>query len=365
MTAGGAEGGRLERWLARHPALRRNLSLATFVTGFVWDSLTLNRIDHLLDNFVLLAYLAALAAMIVLVLRAQAGAIASPLLRRFARHYRFILQFFLGGLLAKYVVFYFKSASWTRTSVFLVLLVVLLVGNEFLEHRLENANLLAVLFFFCLLSFLAFFLPVLTNRINPALFIASGVLSLALSLALFAAALEGSGARLRKAAICIAATYAVVNSFYFTNLIPPVPLALQSAGIFHNVKRVGSGYEVEHVPAPWYRFWRRWDDPFLLAAGESAYCYSAIFAPHGIRVPVRHRWSRYDARSGWVETDTIRFEVVGGREAGYRGFTRKNLVDPGYWRVELETDRGQILGRVDFRIVRVESHPPLERRLIP
>ena len=361
MTAA-AEGGRFERWMARHPALRRNLSLAMFVTGFVWDSVTLNRIDHLLDNLVLLAYLAVLAGMIVLVLRAQAGALASERLRGFARHYRFILQFFLGGLLAKYVVFYFKSASWTRTSVFLALLVVLLIGNQFFDHRLDNPNLLAVLFFFCLLSFLAFFLPVITSRIDPALFIASGLVSLALSLALFAAA---PGPVFRKAAICIAVTYAIVNSLYFANLIPPVPLALQSAGIFHGVKRVGEGYEVEHVPAPWYRFWRRWDDPFLLAAGESAYCYSAIFAPRGIRVPVRHRWSRWDARSGWVETDTIRFEVVGGREGGFRGFTRKNLVDPGPWRVELETERGQILGRVDFRIMRVESHAPLERRQIP
>ena len=42
--------------------------------------------------------------------------------------------------------------------------VILLVSNEFLEHRLENAKLLAVLFFFCLASFLAFFLPVLLGR---------------------------------------------------------------------------------------------------------------------------------------------------------------------------------------------------------
>jgi hypothetical protein len=361
--------GRIERLLGRHPALGRLFPFVMFVSGFVWDSLTLNRIDHLLDNLVLAGYLVLFAALAVLIVRAQAGALRSPRLRRIERHFRWVLQFFLGGLLAKYVVFYFRSASWTRTSVFLLLLVVLLVGNEFLEHRLENPRLLAVLFCFCLLSFLSFALPVLVERIGTDLFLTAGAISLVTSLAVFAAAFPPGAAWGRSfgaAAALIAITWLTVTLLYFANLIPPVPLALRSAGIFHRVARVAGGYEVGYVPPPAYRFWRSWDDPFQLADGEAVYCYSAVFAPGGVRIPVQHRWSRRDPTLGWVDTDTIRFPISGGREGGFRGYTAKRAVTPGRWRVTLETEGGRILGSIDFGVVPVRGeHPPLITRLIP
>jgi uncharacterized membrane protein len=361
---------RWDRWLAAHPRLRKWLPFITFIAGFVWDSLTLNRIDYLFDNFVLAGHLAAFAVMIVLVLRAQARVLRRPGLRRFERHFRWVMQFFLGGLLAKYVLFYFKSASFTRTSLFLLLLVVLLVGNEFLEHRLENAKLLAVLFFFCLDSFLAFFLPVIASRVETGLWVFAGLVSLVASTALFAVAIPRRtgvwGREFRAAAGLIAGAWLLLNVLYFANLIPPVPLALRSAGVFHRVVHTAAGYEVTYVQEPRYRFWKRWEDPFQLAQGESVYCYSAVFAPRGVRIPVRHRWLRHDSAGGWVTTDTIAFQVAGGREGGFRGYTQKRTVAPGAWRVELEAGDGRILGRIDFTVVAAEANrPALVTRLIP
>jgi hypothetical protein len=45
------------------------------------------------------------------------------------------------------------------------------------------------------------------------------------------------------------------------------------------------------------------------------------------------------------------FEIHGGREGGYRGFSMKRAVVPGLWRVEVETQEGRIIGRIDFRVV--------------
>ena len=42
--------------------------------------------------------------------------------------------------------------------------------------------------------------------------------------------------------------------------------------------------------------------------------------------------------------------ISGGREGGYRGYTIKQRVMPGDWRVDAETAEGRIIGRVSFRV---------------
>ena len=96
-----------------------------------------------------------------------------------------------------------------------------------------------------------------------------------------------------RVAVWIGSIWLTVNVLYFFNLIPPVPLALKSdsAGIYHHVAHTSTGYEVQYVDPPFYRFWRKWDNPFYYSKGENVYCYTAIFAPDKVRVPVRHVWS--------------------------------------------------------------------------
>ena len=59
-----------------------------------------------------------------------------------------MIQFLLGGLFSAYVVFYFQSASFTKTAVFFALLLFLLVINEFLEKKYTNLYLQTSLFIF-------------------------------------------------------------------------------------------------------------------------------------------------------------------------------------------------------------------------
>ena len=342
------------------------LPIVTFIAGFVWDSLTLTRIDRMADNLILLGYLLALGAMIVVALRAKI--ITSPGMQKLLPHLPLAMQFLLGALLSSYVVFYFKSASWTRTASFLVLLVILLVGNEFLRDRLGNRVLIGVLYFFSLFSFLVFFLPVLLKRVDDTLFLISGGISLVLTLALFHIALPGDPVprwvRLRSLTLLVLGTYVAMHLLYFGGLIPPVPLALKSSGIYHSVDRTGSGYEVTYVSPPWYRFWKKGDDPFFMAPGDSVYFFTAVFAPQSIDVPVRHCWSRYSAESGWTTTDCAGFDVTGGREGGYRGFTVKKNMTPGRWRIEVTTERGRVLGLASFDVVAVSARPALVHSII-
>lgn len=358
---------RLQQFYARY---EKYTGLALFCLGFLWDSLTITRIDNPVDNLILLAYLAAIGAMIFIGLRRECGKFQFGFFDRVQPRFLWAMQFCFGGLFSSYVVLYFKSASWTRTQLFFLILVILLIGNEFLESRLANSQLLAVLYSFCLFSFLAFFLPVVLHAINVWIFLLAGVSSAGISIGLFWLGLRGDSERVRRRMIplgaLVAAVFLTVNVLYFANLIPPVPLALKSIGIYHSVAKTQDGYLAQYVPPPWHRFWRKCDDPFLYVKGEKVHCYAAIFAPSRVRVPVFHVWWRKSA-SRWIRTDRIRIDISGGRDGGFRGFTAKSGVAPGEWRVEVETDRGQTLGRMDFDIVASPAgHPahPLATRLL-
>jgi hypothetical protein len=98
------------------------------------------------------------------------------------------------------------------------------------------------------------------------------------------------GARHQIAGGMLAIT-ALINLFYFTNVFPPLPLVLSDAGIYHNVKRVGAGYQVqseEGEPAGWRTLLGVY--PTLhMAPGEKLYLYSAVFAPYRLTTAIEQR----------------------------------------------------------------------------
>jgi hypothetical protein len=343
--------------------------MAIFGVGFIWDSLTMTRVDNMIDNVILLFYLILIATMIIFTLGRQYGRVPPQWMQKYERHFLYAMQFCFGGLFSSYVIFYFKSASWTRTQFFFLILVFLWIANEFLHHRLKNGELLAILYSFCLMSFLAFFLPVILAAVNEWIFLLAGLLSLIISLAVFSIALgipqEGWKRRMAPIASCIGATIVMVNFLYFANLIPPVPLALKDADIYHSVIKTRNGYEVKYVPPSFWQFWKKSDGPFYYAPGDRAFCFTAIFAPAKVRVPVRHVWY-LKTKNGWMQTDKLEFEITGRSEGGYHGFTYKRKVTPGEWRVAVETFRGLPLGYVTFDVEQSPTPPrPLQTRLIP
>ncbi|MCF1193471.1 DUF2914 domain-containing protein, partial [Mangrovimonas sp. AS39] len=66
----------------------------------------------------------------------------------------------------------------------------------------------------------------------------------------------------------------------------------------------------------------------------------------------------------WVSGSKISFPIKGGRNEGYRGFSKKENVFSGKWRVDIETERGQVVGRVRFDIFIVDTAGVLETKII-
>ena len=156
--------------------------------------------------------------------------------------------------------------------------------------------------------------------------------------------------------------YLLFNVFYFFNFIPPIPLALKDSGIYHSVTRLGADYQVTYEPSAWYDVFNDYKNTVSWKKGEPIYCFSSVFAPTQIDARIYHEWYLFDEGSGkWVQKDRLGFLISGGRDGGYRGYSMKYGVEPGLWRIDIENERGQMLGRVKFDII--ETSLPVETKL--
>jgi len=240
--------------------------------------------------------------------------------------------------------------------VFVALLVVLLLANEFLHHKLVNITLLCTLYFFAVFAFLTFFIPVVSHKLSRASFFSSGGVALLLAAGLVTSIhrriFRREPVKLLQISSPMLLIFGLMSFFYLANWIPPVPLALKDSGIYHHVQRKGKRYVVKYWRQPGWAFWDRSDSRFPFAKGDTVFCFAAVFAPFDMTADVYYRWQLWDARrERWLQTDLLKYRISGGREGGYRGYTYKRNVRPGRWRVQVETEIGQVLGRIYFRVV--------------
>lgn len=340
-----------------HAYFRKNRRYAPvffFICGFIWDSLTLGRIDRLYDRMVLFSHLTSLTVTLYLFNIGEDGRWKETFLEKYEEYFPLAIQFFLGGLCSAFVIYFSRSVSLTKTISFFMILVILLFANELLKKRLSNKYLQFSAYFFVNFTFFTFFLPVLFKEMNPYVFILSGLISLGITLFLIIFIYIKSESvkaemSLFKMTGLILAIYLSINIFYYFNLIPPVPLALNTGVVAYNVERNNDEYEVTYHKDVWYRFWENDNISQALSTENNVYIFTSIFAPTELKKTVAHRWKWLNPNTEeWEVTDEIEYEITGGREGGYRGYTYKSGLMEGEWEVDVITDDNQIIGIIRF-----------------
>src|SRR3989344_1194053 len=331
----------------------RHISSASLILGFIIDNLTLKRIDLPFENLVLLTYITLALLSIIFFNLHQEGQFGSKFLSQFGVFLPVVMQFAFGGLFSGFIVFYSRSASIFTSWPFLLILLGVLFSGELLRGFYRRIEYQSAIFFTALFSFLIFYLPILTNRMNEFVFILSGTTALALFYAYFRfMSLLSASTRNQRGRILALTTviFVTINLFYFANILPPIPLSLKDGGVYHSIYRGAEGYKLqEEKRSLWERF--RIYERLRLARGESAYVFSQVFAPTDINTKIIHEWQYKDnSKGGWITASTISFSIVGGADGGYRGYSLKSNVFAGKWRVNVRTSRGQVIGRIKFRI---------------
>ncbi|HLV41789.1 MAG TPA: DUF2914 domain-containing protein [Brumimicrobium sp.] len=345
---------RFRNFIRRH---EKYAPIIFFTGGFIFDTLTLGRIDRVYDLTILSLHMTSLTIMIYLYNRVDDGRWKNTILDGYQIYLPLAIQFSFGGLSSAYVIYFSRSVSLSKTITFFVILVALLFANELLKRRISNKYLQFSVYFFVSFTFFTFMIPVFIKEMSTPIFLFSGLVSLIVTLTLITIVYHKSPStraeiKIRKLIGIIITIYATINLLYFTNLIPPVPLALDAGMVAHNVTKENGDYTVTYDQNEWYIFWRDHSLELILEPNERVYVFTSIFAPTEIKKSIHLRWKWYNkTTTEWEMVDNISYEITGGRDAGFRGYTYKENVKPGLWRVDVTTVEGLVLGIIDFEII--------------
>lgn len=345
----------------------RAVAAVFFAAGFVFDMLTVGRVDAWATIAQQAAYLAVIMAVLLQMFHEQGqpapDLAALPRVKRWILEYRgAVVHFLLGALLNLYAIFFFKSSSLAVSFAFLGFLVVLLLANESRRFKALGLQFKFALLALCLLAFFATLLPVLAGSIGLAMFLASMLVG---SLPLAAAGWwirrahpERFAAARRQILVPAGCVLLGFLAFYLFRLIPPVPLSIPFIGVYHSVERTAEGYRLTHE-REWWRFWHNGDQAFRAQPGDKVYVFFRIISPARFadQVQVRWYWRAGGGIGGWALHDTIPMGIVGGREQGFRGYGFKANYQPGAWKVQVETKDGREIGRIYFELETAAQAP--------
>ncbi|MCB9809022.1 DUF2914 domain-containing protein [Candidatus Nomurabacteria bacterium] len=348
----------IKDFIATHKHLTMPLIL---IGGFVADWFTLNRIDQVFDNLIFVIHLVLSGTAIAFLHATDFEYLQDhPKVETWRRWAQGIMLFSFGALYSGFFIFYLRSASFL-TSWFLVLgLLAIMLATEWKQNYFLHRTVQIGVYYFALLCYSIFLIPILTNKISAGMFILSSLVSLAVAGCFVWVLwwLDRYGIRERSAGIVagILGIVVIMNFFYFMNIIPPIPLSLQNKAPYLSITKEetsdGLIYHTAYEKTPWYNVIRTRSHRIAWQDGKGVYVFASVFAPNNIHAQIRHCWEWFDdAARAWKSATCIPITIVGGRDGGYRGFSTKSNVWPGRWRVRFLTKRDQELGQLRFRIV--------------
>lgn len=332
----------------------KQLEIAFFVGGFIFDILFLSAIDDLFSIFQQAFYLFVIAFILhhEILFRMQKWRPRQSFLIQAWAYRELILHFLLGSLLSVYSLFYIKSASLVSSILFLLGMIALLIANELPVVKSAKVSFKVGLFAICLFSFISIIYPLIFGFVGKLPFL----LSVVTTMGLFYLQIRFLKSRLPDVlthfqAILLPGVSVVVvfTLFYFLGWIPPVPLSAKDQGVYHSVQKKDGKYLLSFEKV-WWKFWDHDDQNFKAQPGDKIYYYVQIYSPTRFSDQVFVRWSFKDPRQGWVKTDRIPLAITGGREEGFRASTMKSNFQPGEWRVQVETDLGHEITRYGFEV---------------
>jgi hypothetical protein len=158
----------------------------------------------------------------------------------------------------------------------------------------------------------------------------------------------------RKKTILVAP--AIISIFlivaYIMNWVPPVPLVLKQKIACQNFDKESYSCDID---APSFLQKVGLKIPSVHRSDNNeVYFLTSVYAPAKLKAELEYLWYHQDPKTGkYLVVDRIssgRMMINGGRESGFRTFTRKKNVPAGKYRVEVAYKNGAVIGSGTFEV---------------
>lgn len=334
-----------------------------FIGGFVFDLVTLSRID---ENFQLIqqfVYLVVIGFLLIFEKSQRVEKWFSTGILNKVWIYRYeVIHFLLGSLLSVYTIFYFKSASIWSSFIFIGALSALMVLNEFEKIKGLGGFLRFSMFSLCSCSYFIYLVPIVWQHLGFFPFVFSLILSGIFYYCFFYLISKNQNVTSRQLFVEVLTPGIIVHVLflvlYVVRFIPPIPLSVEKMGVYHQISKQQDQYVLQY-DRPWWLFWQKGAQTFVAAPEDKIHCFVSIFAPSFFSEQVKMEWYLETPR-GWQKTDAIPFQISGGRDQGFRGYTVKSRFDAGEWQVRVVTSDDREMGRIFFTVQKQELDPARE-----
>jgi len=330
----------------------KHASAAVFLLGFVLDLFTLPRIDHPAVPYLVGGHMAIIGGSILLnriLLTRMAGRF-----ERLETIFPLLTAFSFGAILSFLFIYFARSSAPGASWPFLLLLAAIMVGSEVFRKRLEGLRFYVTLFSVLTILLSTLFVPILFGDLSTWTFVTSVLFGIMVSILytgiLFRVTPHETRLIFRGTLISISLFVSLLVTSYFSGIMPAIPLVLKEGDVFSTVVRSASGDYVKEGTARSWHTGLLTPRVHLWSPGTPIYFYSAVFAPTTLSGTIVHDWQLKDEEGKWISLTRISFPISGGREEGYRGYSYKEGISVGQWRVVVSLSDGRVIGRVPFTV---------------
>lgn len=321
----------------RHHVL---VSAIVFLSGFLIDVFTLGDID---DTFSLIQQFVYLCA-ITFILYFELIKKTPKFFAKYWEYRELAIQFLFGSLLSIYTLYFFHSASQITGFLFICLLGLLLVANEFPQFQRLEFGVKFIVLSLCTISYLLILFPILFGHISIIGFFIGVLSSLAIFLGLYFLHKDHIGDLKKKYLYPIIGTHIFFVFAYFLNIVPPVPIAVKHIGVYHNIEKLDGIYRVSFLPRK-YLFWLDSNSDFSARPEDSLNIFVQIFSPRAFEDKVFLEFYKDGQKQ-----DRIPIGIRGGRSEGFRGYVTKKNYSPGNWQVVVMSSDNRPFGNYSFKV---------------
>ncbi len=321
-------------------------SVLFFAGGFVLDALTIGRFVNLWTLSYVGLYALAVPALI--------GLLELARFERWSHWLNWSLHFCLGAIFSALIVLYFRSVSHLPAGITVGLLMAAMIWNELAARDRPARWLVWAIYAASLVMYANFLLPFAVGTISGWWFYGSLAAVLCLLVLLFV-----GGLLPRAGLVSGAGLSGLLAALYVAGAIPPVPLVMKQSHICVDAEKTNGTYRCQtHAPPGRLGLTTR-TVPYR--PGETVSAMTSVAAPRGVDARIAHRWYHWESDQ-WVLYDTVPVHLHGGRDEGWRFYSYKENMLPGYWRVETSLVDGSMLSYQVFKARPISKDTTLERR---
>lgn len=278
-------------------------------------------------------------------IREKTGVIFS-ILEKMNSSITYLVSFFLGTFLAHTLVYYFRSSDVLQVWPIFAMVALSIISNEFLYGIVPDI----LLYFVALTLYILFNVPIFLNKVNNSTFLISILISVVV-ISILTLILQRIF--LSKKDFLFLIIFSILFPFlilrlYYLNYIPAVPLALGDSGFYSYIqketdeKNIVSYTKKEEGVTKAKQYFFLENNSYNIESlkdSNTIYFFSSIISPADVSATITHVWQKYDdVKKVWIEYSRISYDVSGGREEGYRGYSSITNLSQGKWRVRVLAD---------------------------